>query len=200
VPACGLASRARAASGIMSAGIMAGARGASAGLGQAQGGQRRRGPRPRKPGPKPRQDKTWREPWRSAERRARPQQMVLRKRTICGALPRPWRRRVATSVLRGADTLPLRLSALRLPSFFGGEKIVELLCACKLGRDRAARTRSLAPSAPAIAGEGDHWSSRSERTVVEGAPDSELRCRCRKFSSQKRQAKCLDITKTLASR
>ena len=29
-------------------------------------------------------------------------------------------------------------------------------------------------SAPAIAGEGDHWSSRSERTVVEGAPDSEL--------------------------
>jgi len=38
VPACGLASRARAASGIMSAGITAGARGASAGLGQAQGG------------------------------------------------------------------------------------------------------------------------------------------------------------------
>jgi len=33
-----LASRARAASGIMSAGITAGARGASAGLGQAQGG------------------------------------------------------------------------------------------------------------------------------------------------------------------
>src|SRR6202035_4936492 len=59
VPACGLASRARAASGIMSAGITAGARGASAGLGQAQGGERRRGPRPRKPGPKLRQDKTW---------------------------------------------------------------------------------------------------------------------------------------------
>jgi hypothetical protein len=58
--------------------------------------------------------------------------MVLRKRTICGALPRPWRRRVATSVLRGADTLPLRLSALRLPLFFGGERIVELWCAYEL--------------------------------------------------------------------
>jgi len=33
VPACGLASRARAASGIMSTGITAGARGAAAGLG-----------------------------------------------------------------------------------------------------------------------------------------------------------------------
>jgi len=28
---------------------------------------------------------------------------------------------------------------------------------------------------PREAGEGDHWSSRSERTVVEGAPDAELR-------------------------
>jgi hypothetical protein len=45
--------------------------------------------------------------------------------------------------------------------------------------DRVARAGSLAPSAPAIAGEGDHWSSRSERTVVEGAHDSTLRCRCR---------------------
>src|SRR5580692_3465038 len=39
-------------------------------------------------------------------------------------------------------------------------------------------------SAPAIAGEGDHWSSRSERTVVEGAPDAELRCRCKRFPSR----------------
>jgi hypothetical protein len=39
-------------------------------------------------------------------------------------------------------------------------------------------------SAPAKAGEGDHWSSRSERTVVEGAQDSTLRYRCRKFSEQ----------------
>src|SRR5579862_1523849 len=48
--------------------------------------------------------------------------------------------------------------------------------------DRVAR--ALALSAPAIAGEGDHWSSRSERTVVEGARDAELRFRCRKFSLQ----------------
>src|SRR5580692_12750403 len=46
------------------------------------------------------------------------------------------------------------------------------------GADRVARTGSLAPSAPALAGEGDHWSSRSERTVVEGALDAELRDRC----------------------
>jgi hypothetical protein len=32
---------------------------------------------------------------------------------------------------------------------------------------------------PREAGEGDHWSSRSERTVVEGAQDSKLRSRCR---------------------
>src|SRR5580698_5179065 len=31
---------------------------------------------------------------------------------------------------------------------------------------------------------GDHWSSRSERTVVEGAPDSKLRFRRRRFPSQ----------------
>src|ERR1700680_1998094 len=30
---------------------------------------------------------------------------------------------------------------------------------------------------PREAGEGDHWSSRSERTVVEGAPDSQPRHR-----------------------
>jgi hypothetical protein len=41
---------------------------------------------------------------------------------------------------------------------------------------------------PATAGEGDHWSSRSERTVVEGAPDAELRFRCGKFSLQKKRA------------
>src|SRR5580704_18772088 len=45
------------------------------------------------------------------------------------------------------------------------------------GADRVARAGSLAPSAPALAGEGDHWSSRSERTVVEGAPDSKPRYR-----------------------
>jgi hypothetical protein len=60
---------------------------------------------------------------------------------------------------------------------------------------------------PREAGEGDHWSSRSERTVVEGAHDSQLRCRCRKFlqreeaSKQTRgERKCLDGTETLAAR
>ena len=52
-------------------------------------------------------------------------------------------------------------------------------------RTRMRRENEIAfPSATAIAGEGDHWSSRSERTVVEGAPDAELRFRCRRFSSQ----------------
>jgi hypothetical protein len=54
----------------------------------------------------------------------------------------------------------------------------------KLGRGCVARTRALAPSAPATAGEGDHWSSRSERTVVEGALESELRFLCKRFSLQ----------------
>src|SRR5580704_1068237 len=72
-------------------------------------------------------------------------------------------------------------SALRLPLFFWRRKI------CGFGRqnsdaDCVAGTGALAPSAPAIAGEGDHWSSRSERTVVEGAQDAELRCRCGRFS------------------
>jgi hypothetical protein len=49
-----------------------------------------------------------------------------------------------------------------------------------VGKTRA-RVR---PSAPATAGEGGHWSSRSERTVVEGARDAELRCRCKKFSKE----------------
>ena len=40
------------------------------------------------------------------------------------------------------------------------------------------RREHASPFRPALAGEGDHWSSRSERTVVEGAPDAELRFRC----------------------
>jgi hypothetical protein len=59
-------------------------------------------------------------------------------------------------------------SALRLPLFFSEAKVSRLRSA-KLGCGCIARTGSLAPSAPAKAGEGDHWSSRSERTVVEGA-------------------------------
>jgi len=41
---------------------------------------------------------------------------------------------------------------------------------------------------PREAGEGDHWSSRSERTVVEGAQDSPLRCRCRSLKANKLDA------------
>jgi hypothetical protein len=48
----------------------------------------------------------------------------------------------------------------------------------RMRRENAATFR------PREAGEGDHWSSRSERTVVEGAQDAELRYRCGKFSSQ----------------
>jgi hypothetical protein len=61
---------------------------------------------------------------------------------------------------------------------------------------------TLHSSAPAIAGEGDHWSSRSERTVVEGAPDSQLGCRYRRFSSREEasEQRCPNITKTLAAR
>jgi hypothetical protein len=54
---------------------------------------------------------------------------------------------------------------------------------------------------PRDSGEGDHWSSRSERTVVEGAPDSELRCRCRKFSSREEASeKCLGIAEMFVKR
>ena len=61
---------------------------------------------------------------------------------------------------------------------------------------------SAATFRPREAGEADHWSSRSERTVVEGAPDAELRFRCRRFFSQEdlSERKCLNTTKTLASR
>ena len=74
-------------------------------------------------------------------------------------------------------------SALRLPLFFWRQKIGGF------GRqnpdaDCVAGMRALAPSAPATAGEGDHWSSRSERTVVEGAPELELRFLCKRFSLQ----------------
>jgi hypothetical protein len=40
---------------------------------------------------------------------------------------------------------------------------------------------------PREAGEGDHWSSRSERTVVEGAPDSQLHCCRRTFEASPRR-------------
>jgi hypothetical protein len=68
----GFARRAGAASGIMSFGTMADARGAAAGLGQADTGNARKKPRPRKPGLELSQETevSWREPRRSAGRRA----------------------------------------------------------------------------------------------------------------------------------
>jgi hypothetical protein len=60
-------------------------------------------------------------------------------------------------------------------------KLAEL--ALRAGMDcRAGRATTFRPRE---AGEGDHWSSRSERTVVEGAPDSQLRCRCRTMTAMK---------------
>src|SRR5580704_11597865 len=75
-----------------------------------------------------------------------------------------WAPRLASAV-----STVSRLSALRSLSFFGDNET-------KLGRRCVARTGSI--FRPREAGEGDHWSSRSERTVVEGAPGPPLRC-CR---------------------
>jgi hypothetical protein len=54
---------------------------------------------------------------------------------------------------------------------------VAFVLAAKLGRE--ARRENAITFRPREAGEGDHWSSRSERTVVEGALAAPLRCRCR---------------------
>ena len=77
----------------------------------------------------------------------------------------------------------LRFSALRLPSFY--LEAATVLAFVRKTRMRMHRENEIAfLSAPAIAGEGDHWSSRSERTAVEGAQDSTLRYRRRKSQSK----------------
>ena len=92
--------------------------------------------------------------------------------------PRPKRERVATAVGVARSIFQFAPSGAPPPLIlFGGETLVAFVLAAKLGRGCVARTRSLAPSAPAIAGEGDHWSLRSERTVVEGALAVPLSCR-----------------------
>jgi hypothetical protein len=109
----------------------------------------------------------WRAPRWSAERRARsaeraaPPEAQMDGNIRCVARPH-------------GTVAPFRRSAS--PYFL--EAKAWWLWSAKLGRGCVAGMRTRAPSAPAIAGEGDHWSSRSERTVVEGAQDSELRCRC----------------------
>ena len=78
-----------------------------------------------------------------------------------------------------------RFSALRLPSLlFGGSNRLGVVGKTRMRMRRENEMAFL--SAPAIAGEGegDHWSSRSERTVVEGAQDSTLRYRSRKSRSK----------------
>jgi hypothetical protein len=88
-----------------------------------------------------------------------------------------------------------RLSAFRFPSSFvkedkskGGRRRMEMSFSnSHLAGHQAwtlTRRESASPFRPREAGEGDHWSSRSERTVVEGAPDAEIRFRCGRFSSQ----------------
>jgi hypothetical protein len=51
----------------------------------------------------------------------------------------------------------------------------------------ALRERERFSFRPREAGEGDHWSSRSERTVGEGAQDSKLRCRRRTIEASSRR-------------
>ena len=60
----------------------------------------------------------------------------------------------------------LRLPALCLPLFFGGEHFVPFVAKTRV---RMHRENDIARTIrPREAEEGDHWSSRSERTVVEG--------------------------------
>ena len=119
----------------------------------------------------------------------------------------------ARAASQDAEDTDQRLPAFRLLSSFVKEgkskwRVVDSEEDFSQFAPRLARTsdadrvvRALALSAPATAGEGDHWSSRSERTVVEGAPDAELRFRCRKILFAGRSERtCLDTTKTLALR
>jgi hypothetical protein len=101
----------------------------------------------------------------------------------------------------------LRLSALCLPLFFGGEHFVPFVAKTRMQMHREneiARTIR-----PREAGEGDHWSERSERTVVEGAPDAELRCQCNRITAadlfhlrleRNGQAQCQRTTATFLQR
>jgi hypothetical protein len=113
-----------------------------------------------------------REPWWNAVRRARS------------------KRARAASVRCGGGTL--RLPAFRLPFLFEGrQKQVasggegrEILSIrtwpdTELRRGSRCEDETGRTLRPREAGEGDHWSSRSERTVVEGAHDSQCCCRFR---------------------
>jgi hypothetical protein len=101
------------------------------------------------------------------------------------------------------DPDAIRIAGIRFRVVIAGLPVVTRGCCLTLwigktktpGRDVGALKTALARhphsasaerlSATAKAGEGDHWSSRSERTVVEGAHDSELRCGCKKMTATK---------------
>jgi len=155
VPACGLASRARAASGIMSAGITAGARGASAGLGQECAGNARKHPRPRKPGLKSKSRGLETSARAAVERReaSAPEAGGPCKRAFRGAR----RARSANGwqqPLAWRGHFSMRLPALRLPSFYVEAKLQWLSFLLQNSGADASRERESA-SATAIAGEGD---------------------------------------------
>jgi hypothetical protein len=185
--------RSRAAPGIMSAGITTGAWGAATGLGQESAGNARAD---RVPG-----NLAWS---RKSGVKASARAAVERRKASASR----WTRGRARSANRWqhliawrGPTGQLRLFGAPPPLIFWRQKLGGF------GRQNSAakcvaRTGSFASSAPAIAGEGDHWSSRSERTVVEGAQDSELRCRCGRFCSREdaSERKCSEITNTLAAR
>jgi hypothetical protein len=92
-----------------------------------------------------------------------------------------------------ARRLDLRLSAFCLPFLLREEKSKRRVVDSGEGfsNPRFARHATQAQTRcedeiarairPREAGEWDHWSSRSERSVVEGAPAAKLRCRCKKF-------------------
>src|SRR5580704_4411531 len=165
--------RTRAASGIMSTGITAGARGAAAGLGQERAGYARELPRPRKPG---------------LESKSRGLETLVRaavERRKASASR--WTRGPARSAygwqhpMRGeAPRDSCAFSALRLPLFFWRQKLRGF--DLQNSGAGASRERDRFSFRPREAGEGDHWSSRSERTVVEGAPVSTCWYRCRTIS------------------
>jgi hypothetical protein len=182
VPACGLANRSRAASGIMSAGITTGARGASAGLGQASAGNARKLPRPRKPGLKSKSRGLETSARAAVERReaSAPEASGSCKRIARGA------RRA-----RGADRwrhlfvwrgpFDLRLPALRLPFYLEAKQQWLSFLLQNSGAQRAARTRSLVLSAPAQRGRGTTgaraasepwWRGRRTRSFVVVAEDT----------------------------
>src|SRR5580704_6899425 len=99
------------------------------------------------------------------------------------------RRKASAPIARRAphpkDAAPVNCAFRRSASLRFYLEAVTSLAFVRKTRMRMHRENEIAfLSAPAIAGEGDHWSSRGERTVVEGAQASTRRYRCRKSRSK----------------